>query len=173
MDDFDDIEIEFTDTPQQEVAPAPVVQPTAQTQTPNSFLNYLAAENDSEYQRMFDFALDTLEFANKVQVFHWTCGKGFYHTQFNELYDLLRNFADTLVETTLSYSKDKFTFIPKNYSYQPMGFNVENAIAKLEEYRKAAQDVSKSLEMNRSLTNIFDDMLAELDKHIGLIKNFE
>ena len=171
MNDEYELEIDFDEREPESSQEQQEVQQL--TQTPSSFLSYLAAENDSEYQRMFDFALDTLEFANKVHIFHWTCNKGFYHTHFEEIYDLLRDFADKLVETTLSYSKDKFTFVAKDYSYQPVGFNIESSIAKLEEYRKAAEETSKSLEMNRSLTNLFDDMLSGLDKQIGLIKNFE
>ena len=179
MNEFDDIEIDFDDgamVVKQEVNPQEVLPPAEQIEkpaVPQDFLSYLASTVESEYQRMFDFALDTLQFANKVQVYHWTCEKGFYHTQFEEVYNLLRDFADTLVETTLSYAKEKFTFIGKNYSQQPIDFDIETAIAKLEEYRDAADGTSKSMKLNRSITNLFDDMICDLDKHIGLLKNFQ
>lgn len=182
MNDFEDIEIDFEDgtmtvvEPAQEqpkITPAEVGQPEDNGQQPISFLSYLASTREDEYRRLFDFALDTLQFANKVHIYHWTCEKGFYHTQFEEIYNLLRDFADKLVETTLAYSKGKFTFLTKNYAQQPVDFNIETAIAKLEEYREVADGTSKSVEANRSINAIFDDLIADLDKHIGLLKNFQ
>lgn len=174
MNDFDDIELDFEElsSPAQiEVSPAEVGQ-KEEPEKPVSFLSFLSSTTDMEYQKMFDFALDTLQFANKVQIYHWTCSAGFQHEQFEKIYDLLRSFADKLVETVLAYSK-KFTFTSKSYAQSPADFDLGTAIMKLEEYREAAIASSKSLVANRSISSEFDEMLAELDKHIGLLRNFQ
>lgn len=169
--DFDDAEVN-----QQDEIPHAKPEQVGMGEDPNqkvSFLSYLASTREAEYQRMYDFAMDTLHFANKVQIYHWTCEKGFYHTQFEEIYNLLRNFADSLVETTFAYTKGKFSFQSKVYSHQPVDFNIDTALMKLIEYRNVAEGTSKSLELNRSISTLFDDLLTELDKRIGLLRNFQ
>ena len=71
-------------------------------QVPTDFMSYLNNSKQSDYTRLCDFAVDTLSFSTKVNIFHWTCEKGFLHTQFEEVYELLRKFADDLVERVLA-----------------------------------------------------------------------
>ena len=52
-------------------------------QVPTDFMSYLQSTKQSDYTRLFDFAVDTLSFSTKVNIFHWTCEKGFQHTQYN------------------------------------------------------------------------------------------
>lgn len=175
MEGIEDIELDFEELEpktQIEVKPEEVNQ-QEDPKRPVSFLSFLASTTDMEYQKLFDFALDTLQFANKVQIYHWTCSAGFQHQKFEEIYNMLRGFADKLVETVMSYSKNKFTFTSKSYAQSPVDFDLDTAITKLEEYKEAALSVTKSLEANRSITSEFDDMLSELDQYIGILRNFQ
>ena len=62
-----------------------------------TFISYLAGTNEAEYQNLYTFAVDSLTFANKVHIFHWSCDSGFHHTHFQTVYETIRDFADQLV----------------------------------------------------------------------------
>ena len=134
------------------------------------FLSYLNQTKENEYKALYDFFLDTLMFSIKVHCYHLKCGKGFYHTQFNEIYDELRDFGDSLAEICLSYTP--MTFDDRQYQLHDDGFDIASAIAKIEEYKQSADAISKNYSQNRAITNLFDDMTQKLTGHIGLIKNF-
>lgn len=143
----------------------------AADQVPTNFLSFLASTKENDFKQLFDFAVDTLTFSTKVNIFHWTCEKGFYHTQFEEVYELLRKFADDLVERVLAQDV-KFKITNRQANITDMIFNVDYAVRKLTEYKEEASKLADFFKDNRGINNLFDDMISELDKHIGLIKNF-
>lgn len=135
-----------------------------------SFEQYLKQSNQNDVNKLFDFALDTLTFADKIHLMHWGCEKGFHHTHLEEIYDLLRDFADTLVE--LSLAKGSFKITGKTYDFKHEPFEVNDCVQQLEQFITLAESVISSYPKNRSIQNIFDDMIAKLEQQIGLIKNF-
>jgi len=144
----------------------------AADQVPTNFLSFLASTKENDFKQLFDFAVDTLTFSTKVNIFHWTCEKGFYHTQFEEVYELLRKFADDLVERVLAQDV-KFKITNRQANITDMIFNIDYAIRKLTEYKEEAAKLADFFKDNRGINNLFDDMISELDKHIGLLKNFK
>lgn len=135
-----------------------------------SFEQYLKQSNQNDMNKLFDFALDTLSFANRIHLMHWGCEKGFHHTHLEEIYDLLRDFADTLVE--LSLAKGTFQITGKTYTFKNEPFEVNDCIQQLELYISSAEATINGYKNNRGIQNIFDDMIAKLEQQIGLIKNF-
>lgn len=147
------------------------ITPAADQVAPD-FLTFLASTKQNDYTKLFDFAVDTLSFSIKVHMFHWTCQKGFWHTQFEEVYELLRDFADDLTERVLAQDV-KFKITNRQINFTDMIFNEEYAVRKLIEYRDEATRLADFFKDNRAINNLFDDMISELDKHIGLLKNFK
>lgn len=141
-------------------------------QVPTDFMTYLATTKQQEYTQIFDFAVDTLLFSTKVNIFHWTCEKGFLHTQFEEIYELLRKFADDIVETSLAQDV-RFKITNRQMNVTDMIFNAEYAIRKLCEYRDEADKLGKIFKDSRAVNSLIDNLVSELDKHIGLLKNFK
>jgi DNA-binding ferritin-like protein len=139
---------------------------------PNDFLSYLAGTKDAEVEKLFGFALDSLTFATKIQVFHWSCESGFQHTHFEALYELVRDFADKLVETVLSMGV-KFKANNKTYVINDEPFDVSTAILKIEAFRDSLIDLKSQYSTKISLENLFGDTIESLDKEIGLLKNFK
>lgn len=135
-----------------------------------SFTQFLQQSNQQDVNKLFDFALDTLNFANAIHLMHWSCEKGFHHTHLEDIYDTLRDFADTLVE--LSLAKGSFQITGKSYTYKNEPFSEDACVAKLEQYIMTATSVVGAYPNNRGIQNIFDDMIAKLEQQIGLIKNF-
>lgn len=140
-------------------------------QVPTDFMSFLNNTRQSDYTRLCDFAVDTLSFSTKVNIFHWTCEKGFLHTQFEEVYELLRKFADDLVERVLAQDV-RFKITNRQVNITDMIYNTQYAIRKLCEYREEADKLGAFFKDNRGINALFDEMICELDKHIGLIKNF-
>ncbi len=141
-------------------------------QLPDNFLTYLAGTKEAEIEKLFSFALDALTFSNKVQVYHWSCESGFQHTHFEAIYDIIRDFADKLVETVLSMGI-KFKANSKTYVINDELFDVSNALLKLEAFRDSLIDLKSQYSTKVSLENLFGDTIEALDKEIGLIKNFK
>ena len=96
---------------------------------------------------------------------------GFQHTHFETLYDLVRDFADKLVETVLSMGV-KFKANNKTYVINDEPFDVSTAILKIEAFRDSLIDLKSQYSTKISLENLFGDTIEALDNEIGLLKNF-
>ena len=116
--------------------------------------------------------MDSLVFADKIQTFHWGCQSGFQHTQFEALYECIRDFADKLVETVLSMGV-QFKLNSKTYNMNDELFDLGNALTKIENYRDELENLKRAYGTKISLENLFGDCIEEIDKIIGLLKNFK
>lgn len=135
------------------------------------FLTFLASSQENEIEKLYTFAIDSLIFADKVQIYHFSCESGFQHTQFENLYDCIRDFADKLVEAILSMGVP-FKLNSKTYNINDEIFDLRNALVKIEAYRDELENLKKAYSTKISLENIFGDTIEEIDKIIGLLKNF-
>lgn len=135
------------------------------------FLTFLASSQENEIEKLYTFAIDSLIFADKVQIYHFSCDSGFQHTQFENLYDCIRDFADKLVEAILSMGVP-FKLNSKTYNMNDEIFDLRNALVKIEAYRDELENLKKAYSTKISLENIFGDTIEEIDKIIGLLKNF-
>ena len=136
------------------------------------FLTYLASSKEAEIEKLYTFAIDSLIFADKVQIYHFSCQSGFQHTQFENLYDCIRDFADKLVETVLSMGVP-FKLNSKTYNINDEIFDLGNALVKIEAYRDELENLKRAYSTKINLENLFSDTIEEIDKIIGLIKNFK
>lgn len=136
------------------------------------FLTFLASTKETEISKLYTFAIDSLVFADKVHTFHWKCDSGFAHTHFEEIYNIIRNFADSLVETVLSKGI-KFKAESKTYTITDDLFDISNALLKIEAFRDSLIDLKSQYSTIISLENLFGDTIEQLDKELGLIKNFK
>ena len=143
-----------------------------ETNFADDFLTYLASTKEAEISNLFSFALYSLTFATKTQVFHWTCESGFQHEHFEKIYNIIRDFADKLVETVLSMGV-KFKANKKTYVINDELFDISSAILNLEAFRDSLIDLKSQYSTKISLENLFGDTIEELDKEIGLLKNFK
>ena len=135
------------------------------------FLSFLASTVDAETIKLFTFALDALTFANKIQVYHWTCKSGFQHTHWEEVYKIIRDFADNLVETVLSMGYE-FKIDSKNYQITAEPYDLSIAMLKLTAFREECEKLKKQYSSKVSLDNLFSEVIGKIDKEIGLLKNF-
>ena len=146
-------------------------QEPAIEQVPTDFLSFLASTKQNEFESLYDFALDTLTFSNKVNIYHWTCEQGFVHTVMEDIYEMLRSFADDLVEVVMS--KDvKFKINNKQYTMTDQIYDKTNVITKITEYRDEANRISEFFKQDRGITPLFDNLISGLDKQLGLLKSF-
>ena len=139
---------------------------------PQDFLTFLASSQTNEVEKLYTFAVDSLVFADKINIYHWTCEKGFQHTQFEALYDCIRDFADKLVETVFSMGIP-FKMTSKTYNINDELFDLGNALVKIEAYRDELENLKRAYSTKISLENLFGDCIEEIDKIIGLLKNFK
>lgn len=149
----------------------PVAQNPENQKIADDFLSFLASTMDNECEKLYTFALDALTFANKVQIWHWTCGSGFHHTHFEEIYDAIRDFADKLVETVLSLGYE-FKLQSKSYLINDEKYELSAALRKLQAFRDELEQYKKQYSSKISLENLFADTIEKLDRELGLIKNF-
>lgn len=140
-------------------------------ETPQDFLTFLASSKEAEIEKLYTFAMDSLVFADKIHTYHWSCQSGFQHTQFENLYDCIRDFADKLVEAILSMGVP-FKLNSKTYNINDEIFDLGHALTKIENYRDELENLKKAYSTKISLENIFGDTIEEIDKIIGLLKNF-
>lgn len=176
--EMEDIEIDFEDYAQEpeqgvEAQPAEKPAPIMKPKVPTTLLDYLAQTEEEIYTKLYDFAIETFLFNVRVKDWHLSAKSGFWHEKLEEAYKILEKFADRLAETTMAYTKEGFNFNTKVFQLNHNDFNDNYVVSKLIEYRDAAVSVSKNLATNRSISSIFDDMLANLDQVIGLMRNFK
>ncbi len=139
---------------------------------PADFLTFLASSQNNEVEKLYTFAVDSLVFADKINIYHWTCEKGFQHTQFEALYDVIRDFADKLVETVFSMGVP-FKMTSKTYNINDELFDLGNALVKIEAYRDELENLKRAYSTKISLENLFGDTIEQIDKIVGLLKNFK
>lgn len=137
----------------------------------DDFLSFLASTTANETEKLYTFAMDSLAFANKIQIWHWTCKSGFHHTHFEALYDAVRDFADKLVETVMSMGFE-FKLTSKNYLINDEVYDLNNALLKITDFRDELEKLKKQYSTKISLDNIFSDTIEAVDKELGLLKNF-
>ena len=154
---MEEITVQTVETPAQPIA--------------NDFLSFLASTNDSECEKLYTFAIDSLIFAVKVQIYHFSCGSGFHHTHFENIYNIIRDFADKLTETVLSMGYE-YSVQSKTYLINDEKFELPAAILKIEAFRDELEKYKKQYSTKISLENLFGDTIESLDREIGLIKNF-
>ena len=142
------------------------------TEAPADFLTFLASSQNTEVEKLYTFAVDSLVFADKINIFHWQCDSGFQHTQFEALYECIRNFGDKLVETVLSMGIP-FKMTSKTYNINDELFDLKNALVKIEAYRDELENLKRAYSTKISLENLFGDTIEQIDKIVGLLKNFK
>lgn len=140
--------------------------------TPQDFLTFLASSQNNEVEKLYTFAMDSLMFSIKIHTFHFQCDSGFQHAQFEALYDCIRDFADKLVETVMSMGVP-FKIESKTYNLNDEVFDLGNALTKIENYRDELENLKRAYGTKISLENLFGDTIEEIDKIIGLLKNFK
>ena len=131
--------------------------------------SYLQRANVEE---LYSFAVDALLFADQVHIWHWSCDSGFHHTHLEKVYDILRDFADELVEVCLSSGRKFYLHTTRELSTDK-SFNLENAIENLSRFVDAMQATSDDFSEYPEITTIFDDSTKGITKEIGLMKSFK
>lgn len=134
------------------------------------FITYLAGNQESAMTDLFTFAVDTLTFANKIHIYHWSCEAGFHHEHLQVVYETLRDFADTIVE--LALCDGKFKINSKNYLINDEVFNLDNAVRKLQFFLDELSKLSEQFKSKIAISNCIDDCIEKITKEVGLIKNF-
>ncbi len=140
-------------------------------QTPDNFLSYLAGTNEAEYQSLYTFAVDSLTFSNKIHIYHWSCDSGFNHTHFQEVYEIIRDFADELVEIVLGTGTE-FKLNSKTYLFSDEIYNKENALRKLRSFIDEVIKLEGQYKSKVALNNLFADTIQKLEKEYGLLLKF-
>lgn len=140
--------------------------------TEDNFMSYLASTNESEFQHLYTFAVDTLTFANKIHIYHWSCDSGFHHTHFQTVYETLRDFADSLVEIVLG-SGTEFKVTSKNYMLSDEIFNLDNALRKLRNYIDELSKLAEQFQSKIAINNLMSDTIEKLEGEYGLILRFK
>lgn len=136
-----------------------------------TFISYLASTNEAEYQRLYTFAVDSLTFANKVHIFHWSCDSGFQHTHFQTVYETIRDFADKLVEIVLATGTE-FKVASKNYMISDEIYNKDNALRKLRFFIDEVEKLSEQFKSKVALNSLMSDTVQTLENEYGLLLKF-
>lgn len=136
-----------------------------------SFTAYYAETKDNEYKALYSFAVDSLMFSTKIQTFHWSCDSGFIHTHLQEVYEIIRDFADELVEITLGTGTG-FEVDEKTYKFSGEVYNQENMLRKLREYIDTVSGLCSKYQGKIALNNLMSDTVQKLEKEYGLLSSF-
>lgn len=138
----------------------------------DTFINYLATSDKTDYEQLYSFAIDTLTFANKVHIYHWSCESGFHHTHFQSVYEILRDFADSLVEIVLG-TGTAFTLASKNYTIADETFNIDSALRKIRNYIDELSKLGENYKTKIAINNLITDTVEKLEGEYGLILRFK
>ena len=122
--------------------------------------------NKVDAETLYTLAFNTLLMADQVHVYHWSCDRGFQHGVFQTLYEGLRDFADELVELTLS-SGVKF-----NYKLVKENIPTDKV---LEDYNKELERIvnTDTFSKMKDIENCITDIITLISKQIGLLKHFK
>lgn len=137
-----------------------------------TFIDFLNVNRGEDMMGLFDFALDTLQFANKIQTYHWKAESGFMHEKLEELYKSLRDFADKLVEIAQSENV-KFRATNKTYSMLETGFDLNELYNKLDDYIKVLDEKANTFSWKKSINNLMTTELETLEHLSGLLKSYK
>ena len=136
-----------------------------------TFTTYYADSKEAEYQTLYTFAVDALTFSNKINIFHWQCEKGFTHTHLQAVYEIIRNFADELVEITLATGTE-FKIDEKSYKFSDEIYNQENMLRKLRTFIDSVESMANTFNSKIALNNLMTDTVQQLEKEYGLLSKF-
>lgn len=136
-----------------------------------TFTTYYADSKEAEYQTLYTFAVDSLTFSNKINIFHWQCEKGFTHTHLQTVYEIIRNFADELVEITLATGTE-FKIDEKSYKFSDEIYNQENMLRKLRAFIDSIETMANTFNSKIALNNLMTDTVQQLEKEYGLLSKF-
>lgn len=135
--------------------------------------------NSDEAEKLYTLAFSTLLLADRVHTWHWACKSGFHHTHFQTIYESLRDFADELVEITLSSGKDfeyniPESIVPTKLIPQKSEFDEKRAIEILEEFVEELEKMSDIVDEKgfKAVVDLVDGEIGTLTKEIGLLKSF-
>ena len=137
----------------------------------DNFVSYLAGTNAAEYQNLYTFAVDALTFSNKIHIYHWTCEKGFDHTHLQTVYEIIRDFADELVEIVLATGTE-FKLVSKSYIFNDEIYNKDNALRKLSNFIDTLEQYSEQFKSKIAINNLMADTVQKLEKEYGLLLKF-
>src|SRR5690554_1835305 len=66
-----------------------------------SLIAFLESKENKKNQELYDYAFEILFFSNIVNIWHWTADNGYQHERFEKIYEILREFSDSIVELLL------------------------------------------------------------------------
>jgi hypothetical protein len=134
------------------------------------FTEYLKEEANEEYRDLFDYCIETLLFSVKVNVWHWTCETDAQHIHLNKIYNMLREFPDTITEVGIGKTKFDFGDIDMPTLTK---FDKNSVLSDLSNFRDKTLMVQDEYKDNSSINKLFTDAITEYDHEISLMKNFK
>lgn len=140
-------------------------------ETPDNFLSYLAGTNEAEYHNLYTFAVDALTFSNKINIYHWSCESGFHHEHLQNVYELIRKFADDLVELVLATGTE-FKINSKTYLISDEIYSKETMLRKLRSFIDELINFAKQFQSKITINNLMSDYSQKLETEYGLLSNF-
>lgn len=138
-----------------------------------------SAIDSHEAEKLYTLAFSTLLLADRVHTWHWACESGFHHTHFQTICESLRDFADELVEITLSSGKDfecniPESIVPTKLIPKKSEFDEKRSIEILEEFVEELEKLSDILDEKgfKAVVDLLDGEIGTISKEIGLLKSF-
>ena len=135
--------------------------------------------NSDDAEKLYTLAVSTLLLADRVNTWHWACKSGFHHTHFQTIYESLRDFADELVEMTLSSGRDfeyniPVSIVPTKLIPLKSESDVKRAIEILEEFIEELEKLSDIVDEKgfKAVVDLMDGEIGDITKEIGLLKSF-
>lgn len=119
-----------------------------------------------------DFIIESLQMANQVQVYHWRCERDAEHKHWNNIYDIIREFADRAAEAVLGQGVP-FEFTDKTFLVNCEVYSFVGAINKVRIYKNTINEYASTFGGQAGIANILGDTAEKLDKEIGLLCAFK
>ncbi len=137
-----------------------------------SLIAFLESKENKKNQELYDYAFEILFFSNIVNIWHWTADNGYQHERFEKIYEILREFSDSIVELLLidssfSLSVEEFVITKKE-----INSNLSKRIEILEKQLKVMELFKKNYLERISIDSVFSNTIESLEKEISLLKNF-
>ncbi|MCQ2210883.1 MAG: hypothetical protein MJZ34_11370 [Paludibacteraceae bacterium] len=137
----------------------------------SDFSNFLVQQKQDEYKALFDFAVQSLLFTTKLNLWHWMATTKSAHETLYEIYDEVRVFADTLAETAMAYTP--ISVNSTMLQINDVQYNHDDVCLKIEDYLNQANTVAQSFVSNRAVSAVFDDLLKSVTQKLAILKNYE
>lgn len=140
------------------------------------FVSYLESfdkklDNNDILGSIGELAIELLEAAQKVHIWHFNCDTMNQHNLLEELYNDMEDWSDRLVESYISITKKKINTSKNTLNIDSFEYRVDILMQVLEKLKNDLQTRCDKLESQEGLISIIGSIIESIDEYIYKFHN--